>query len=74
MALEKHGRGRRLAQAGDRSIALSARTRSFTAAGRPATKSVDRTQEVTPGSQPFEVITRPTELQSTVLRLLGVRL
>ena len=28
----------------------------------------------TPGSQPFEVITRPTELQSTVLRLLGVRL
>ena len=28
----------------------------------------------TPSSQPFEVITRPTELQSTVLRLLGVRL
>ena len=27
-----------------------------------------------PGSQPFEVITRPTELQSTVFRLLGVRL
>ena len=27
-----------------------------------------------PGSEPFEVITRPTELQSTVFRLLGVRL
>ena len=28
----------------------------------------------TSGSQPLEMITRPTELQSTVLRLLGVRL
>lgn len=28
----------------------------------------------TPGAQPFEVITQPTELQSTVFRPLGVRL
>ena len=27
-----------------------------------------------PGAQPFEVTTQPTELQSTVFRLLGVRL
>ena len=28
----------------------------------------------TPGAQPFEVVTRPTELQSAVFSLLGVRL
>ena len=39
-----------------------------------ATITKNRVVPKMPGAQPFEVITRPTELQSTVFRLLGVRL
>ena len=39
-----------------------------------ATITKNRVLPKVPGSEPFEVITRPTELQSTVFRLLGVRL